>query len=70
MRGNTSEEPDVCAPVHLSWVITKAKSKEACEGLQFKEIRTFWDTALLIPFMKLRKVNHDAQRDDDSNESS
>ena len=51
MRGNKSEEPDVCVPVHSSWVIAKAKSEEAFEGLQFKEVRTFWDTALLIPFL-------------------
>jgi hypothetical protein len=56
MKGNTGEKPDVSVPVHLTWIIGEAETEGACEGLQFKEVWIFWDTALLMPFLEKNAV--------------
>ena len=56
MKGNTTASPDVSIPVHVTFLIGPAESPEGFNGLQFKEAFIFWDTALLIPFLKPEAV--------------
>jgi hypothetical protein len=54
--GNNAEEPTVSAP--LSWICTigPADSADAVDGLNFKEVWLYWDTALLMKHLPKEAV--------------
>ncbi|KAH8822098.1 hypothetical protein F5884DRAFT_111021 [Xylogone sp. PMI_703] len=52
MLGNgKNESADVCAPFALLGKLGIGDHPDAFNGLQFKEVWIYWDTALLAPFM-------------------
>jgi hypothetical protein len=56
LLGNKSEEPTVSIPVTMIAIIGKSGSEETPEGLHFKEVWLYWDTALLLPFLEKEAV--------------
>jgi hypothetical protein len=56
LLGNKSEEPTVSIPVTMIAVIGKSGREETPEGLEFKEVWLYWDTALLLPFLEKEAV--------------
>jgi len=52
MLGNTSENPGVSPPTFWLCTISPADHLDAFNGLQFKEVWLYWDTMLLVPFIK------------------
>jgi hypothetical protein len=56
LLGNMSEEPTVSIPVTMIAVIGKSGRAETPEGLHFKEVWLYWDTALLLPFLEKEAV--------------
>ncbi|OJI88620.1 hypothetical protein ASPTUDRAFT_196156 [Aspergillus tubingensis CBS 134.48] len=54
--GNDTEEPTVAIP--LSWISTigPANSADALDGLQFKEVWLYWDTAILAKYLPRKAV--------------
>jgi hypothetical protein len=48
---NKGEKPDVSIPVTMIAIVGESGSEETPEGLQFKEVWLYWDTALLLPFL-------------------
>ena len=52
LPGNTSDKPEVSAPLGWKSYIGPADDVNAVGGLQFKEVWMYWDTHLLAPFMK------------------
>jgi len=51
LLGNKDEEPDVSIPVTMIGIIGDSGSEQTPEGLHFKEVWLYWDTALLAPFL-------------------
>ena len=49
--GNKTDKPEVSAPTFWVCKIVLADDEQAFEGLQFKEVWLYWDTALLAPFL-------------------
>ncbi|KAF4458695.1 hypothetical protein FALBO_14566 [Fusarium albosuccineum] len=51
LRGNKEREPTVSIPVTMIAIIGKSHDEKTPEGLHFKEVWLYWDTALLLPFL-------------------
>ncbi|EXK43412.1 hypothetical protein FOMG_06027 [Fusarium oxysporum f. sp. melonis 26406] len=51
LRGNKESKPTVSIPVTMIAIIGKSGSDETPEGLHFKEVWLYWDTALLLPHL-------------------
>jgi hypothetical protein len=49
--GNKAEKPDASIPVTMIAIIGKSGSERTPEGLHFKEVWLYWDTALLAPLL-------------------
>lgn len=56
LRGNKEREPTVSIPVTMIAIIGKSNDKKTPEGLHFKEVWLYWDTALLLPFLPKEAV--------------
>jgi hypothetical protein len=56
LPGNNTEEPTVSIP--LSWIsiIGPADSADALDGLNFREVWLYWDTALLAKYLPKEAV--------------
>jgi hypothetical protein len=56
LPGNTTEEPTVSIP--LSWIsrVGSAEYADAVDGLSFKEVWLYWDTALLAQYLPKEAV--------------
>lgn len=50
LLGNKGEEPEVRIPVTMIAIVGESGSEQTPEGLHFKEVWLYWDTALLSPF--------------------
>ena len=50
LLGNKGEEPDVRIPMTMIAIVGESGSEQTPEGLHFKEVWLYWDTALLSPF--------------------
>jgi hypothetical protein len=51
LHGNKEKEPTVSIPVTIIAIIGKSNDEKTPEGLYFKEVWLYWDTALLLPFL-------------------
>lgn len=51
LLGNEGEKPDVSIPVTMIAIVGKSGDGKTPEGLHFKEVWLYWDTALLSPFL-------------------
>ncbi|KAF5985789.1 hypothetical protein FCOIX_1904 [Fusarium coicis] len=51
LRRNKELEPTVSIPLTMIAIIGKSGSDEIPEGLHFKEVWLYWDTALLLPHL-------------------
>jgi hypothetical protein len=51
MLGSEGEEPDVRIPVTMIAIVGRSGSEGTPEGLCFREVWLYWDTALLSPFL-------------------
>ncbi|KAM0235170.1 hypothetical protein ACHAPO_005966 [Fusarium lateritium] len=56
LRGNKGDEPTVSIPVTMIAIIGKSGSDETAEGMHFKEVWLYWDTALLLPYLPKEAV--------------
>ncbi|KAH8683941.1 hypothetical protein BGZ61DRAFT_357296 [Ilyonectria robusta] len=56
LRGNKGEKPTVSIPVTMIAIIGKSDDENTPEGLHFKEVWLYWDTALLLPFLPKEAV--------------
>lgn len=52
LLGNKDAEPDVRIPVTMIAIVGESCSEKTPEGLHFKEVWLYWDTALLSPFLE------------------
>lgn len=69
LAGNKDEKPTVSVPVTMIAKIGKSNDESTPEGLHFKEVWLYWDTALLLPFLtkdavvfKTENILHEAER--------
>ncbi|KAG7420075.1 hypothetical protein ACKAV7_003959 [Fusarium commune] len=51
LRGDKGSKPTVSIPITMIAIIGKSGSDETPEGLHFKEVWLYWDTALLLPHL-------------------
>lgn len=56
LLGNAGEEPTVSIPVTMIAIIGESGVEGTPEGLDFKEVWLYWDTALLMPFLAKDEV--------------
>ncbi|KAM0490244.1 hypothetical protein ACHAP8_011781 [Fusarium lateritium] len=56
LRGNKGDKPTVSIPVTMIAIIGKSGSDETAEGMHFKEVWLYWDTALLLPYLPKEAV--------------
>lgn len=53
---NNGEEPTVSIPVAMNAIIGSSGDEQTPEGLHFKKVWLYWDTALLLPFLPKEAV--------------
>ncbi|KAH6695695.1 hypothetical protein F5X68DRAFT_227665 [Plectosphaerella plurivora] len=56
VNGNKSDTPSVSIPVTMIAIIGESNDENTPEGLHFKEVWLYWDTALLLPFLPQEAV--------------